>query len=269
MQYSRSHQSYNYHRAPVSRPFLLLVVTLSGPLAAASQQPPQADVPIPTRPFQTDAPHASTPSIPSLGCPSLDDVQDRLDTIDQTGLYTLLSRILNEPPGIHDITPASPHPLALLNHPEQYRCQLVFLNLFLHPEVTRVRLGRTVSPTDHIYYVPAQVPFEKNRRMPAILLLLESPENIPSAVTPVFAYFYMILRVPTRQSDPATGPTVLDYVVLVAQRLQTAQNVDPIDRSRHRDLSWLSGAILVILLAVWITLRRWAARRSPAETRGR
>ena len=269
MQYSYLPKSHNCHSTPVRRLFCCLTLALSLPLVAMAEQPPHSDTPTLSPPAQTNQPHASLHPNSPLGGPALSDIQDRIDTIDQAGLHALLSRILNAPTETHSITRNSPHPLALLNRPEQYRGEPLCLSLFLHSHATTVHLGRTGTPVQHIFYVPAHIPFEKNRRMPAILLLLEPPVEIPSTLTHLEAFFYMILRVPTRQTDPTAGPTVLDYVVLVAQRLEASATTEPALQPDRHTFSWLSGAILVTLLAAWIALRRWTAHKAPTRPAAR
>lgn len=198
----------------------------------------------------------------------LQDVQDHIDTIDQAGLYVLLSRLgasdtASQPPTF------SPNPMDVYNFPNRFRGKVLQYDIILHPLLEPVHLSRN-HQFNSLLYATAKIPFDQNRQMPAIILLTAQPETFPVDRATVTGYFYMILRQATRKPPEDAGPATLDYLVLLATDL-TPVVAKP---STHIIYRWttmrLSILGIVLLLAIWIILRRRAAgarTRSPVTRR--
>ena len=181
------------------------------------------------------------------------DVQDRIETIDQAGLYVLLDRLSS--PDSHHSPALSPSPLDVYAEPNMFRGKLLSYNVIMHPRLEPVSLAR---PLQHprLYYVTAKIPFANNRQMPAIILLPDRPKPFPVDRATVTGYFYMVLSQATRKPPTQTGPDTLDFLVILAASLtptgsDTTYNHLDSFRSIRFSLLGLGG-----LLAAWLLLRR-------------
>jgi len=187
----------------------------------------------------------------------LSDVQDNTDTVDQAGLYVLLDRLDH----LSDMAVnKGVSPLEVLKNPCQYRGKVLSFKTLIHPEVSPLQLSRDgfASESNRYFYVTGQIPFGKNQRMPAIVILPFQPD-LKDTVDPkvVRGYFYMVLRAPTRKGWNQTGPEVLDYLVFAADRLESWQGeTDGTDGfgTRRRWAGILAGLCAVVVL--WFLVRR-------------
>ena len=197
-------------------------------------------------------PSSSVRSRPPASAPLL-DVQDRIKTIDQAGLYVLLDRLCS--PDSQHLPALSPNPLDVYAQPNMFRGKLLRYDALLHPHLEPISLSRPVQHFQ-LYYVTAKIPFANNRQMPAIILLRDRPEPFPIDRATVTGYFYMVLRQATRKPPTQTGPDTVDLLVILAASLTptgfetTYDNLDSF-RSIRFSLLVLGG-----LLAVWLLLRR-------------
>jgi len=186
----------------------------------------------------------------------LDDVQDRIHTIDQAGLYELLAQLRQHPHSPTAETALTPDPLAVLRHPQQYRGRLLRMPMILHAEFSAVQLRCTGPTVNAIYYVVGQIPFAGNRRMPAIVLLCQEPSRWPIEQTTVTGYFYMVLRAQTRSAVGSSAPAELDYLVLLASQLPQANRRADDFEQPSRTAAGISLAVTAVLFVVWMFLRR-------------
>jgi hypothetical protein len=102
------------------------------------------------------------------------DVQDRVDSIDQAGLYVLLDRISK-----NDITHSKKgdyiEPDTILHHPADFRGHQVWFTFLLDPSIYRIKTARPNQYSDYLYYVVGQISFGEKERMPAIILFMDEP----------------------------------------------------------------------------------------------
>ncbi len=179
------------------------------------------------------------------------DVQDRVDSIDQAGLYVLLDRISK-----NDITHSKKgdyiEPDTILHHPADFRGHQVWFTFLLDPSIYRIKTARPNQYSDYLYYVVGQISFGEKERMPAIILFMDEPglivnsgkmsdnkelveddgdknkgemgewrrmgEGVIDGVE-VCGYFYMILRCQNQEQEVRKGAGILDYLVLVTRGL--------------------------------------------------
>ena len=204
-------------------------------------------------PALPDSP-ASLPAQPVATAPvALLDVRDRIETIDQAGLYVLLDRL--GWPDYHDLPVLSPSPLDVYSDPKSFRGKVLRYNILLHSRLEPVSLARPTKPPE-IYYVTAKIPFANDRQMPAIILLRDRPEPFAVDRATVTGYFYMVLRQVTQKLPADAGPDILDFLVIVAVSLvpsgsEITCNSSDSFRSFRFSLLGLGG-----LLAVWLVLKR-------------
>ncbi|MCF7957688.1 MAG: hypothetical protein K9M57_04490 [Phycisphaerae bacterium] len=180
----------------------------------------------------------------------IDDIQDRIETIDQAGLYVLLDHIKkNQAEKLGVLPPLSP--IDILGNPDAYRGTISHFNVFVDPEIKTAPLGR--PHREPIHYINAQIKTSDKLRIPAIILL---PEHVSQSIVDPMAvtgYFYMILRAETEMPDPQTGRKYLDYIVLAATELKP-QIVTPSINRHNKKLAIMSLA-LIVTVSLWIALR--------------
>ncbi len=177
------------------------------------------------------------------------DIQDRIDTIDQAGLYVLLDHadkdISNSSAIILDISPYD-----LRDNPAEYRGGVTHFNIFVDPIIKIAPLGR--SSRSEIKYVNAQIKTSDKKRIPAIILL---PRGVIQSIVDKMAvtgYFCMILRAETEEPDPKTGRKQLDYIVLAATELVPQDNSQS---TKPRNKIAIATLTMLITVSIWIVLR--------------
>ncbi|MBN1436099.1 MAG: hypothetical protein JW936_03410 [Sedimentisphaerales bacterium] len=208
---------------------------------------------------------ASQPPVPATQTDPLGplfDVQDRIDTIVQAGLWSLLdtastTRDNSQQPASPTQPPLSISPEAIVSDPQAYRGQRVSFTAVLHPTIEQIIVDRPRLGEHTLYYVTAQIPFGQNQRMPAILLSPDPLPNITIDQQEVSGYFYMILRAPTQASPGSSDAKQLDFLVFVLQSMTPAakDSDDTQDFGFADKQIWWAGSLL-ILTATWIWLRR-------------
>jgi len=212
-----------------------------------------------------NAPH--TVSYGNIDRIALADVQDRIDTIDQLGLYVLLNCLED-----HTIPKSqmidNPSPQKLLQQPELYRGQLLQYEVIFGTELRKVKLARPKLYNQDVFCLPAQIPCANNLLMPAIIVLPTAPANSMVDRAVVRGYFYMILRAQPAENDAHPGPDILDYLVLVAQNLDPIRPAQSQQRQTSFGSLWFSLGSLLVLLTIWAYLRRRVSR-SYLRTRHR
>jgi hypothetical protein len=191
------------------------------------------------------------------------DVQDRLDSLDQAGLYLLLER-LGKSPDFDSYPIETIAPGELLAHPADYRGRVLSYPALVYRRSKQLNVSRKIaSNQENLCYIVAKIPYCKDLAYPAVVILPQPPQTPVDQAT-IQGYFYMILRSKTQKPPGEQGPAVLDYLVFVAHHLLPAKGESkmqppPVSRS----LYW-SGSSLAVLAMLWLWLR-WKIRSRPAR----
>lgn len=188
----------------------------------------------------------------------LADVQDRLDTVDQAGLYVLLERTLQTKPSEREDAQRI-DPGLLLAQPAKWRGALLSYPAQLNRRFLAINVSRN-RPVgcEKTGYITAKITWENGLAYPAIILLTEPVEPVVDRGV-VQGYFYMILRSKTQKPPDQAGPEVLDYLVFVTDRLVPWQTSPTGRRAEEGWPFWWNGLGLLLLALVWVWLK-WKIR---------
>lgn len=198
------------------------------------------------------------PASASSQGPILADVQDRLDTLDQAGLYVLLQRLLESPESTRSPV-ETVDPKELLATPAKYRGNILRYPSIVYRQVSELSVAKKIpSDCKNLFSVIAKVPYGNELAYPAVVILTERPEQPVDRAT-IEGYFYMILRSQTQKRPSDNGPAVLDYLVFVADRLLPAEDNLNENLPSGTTPLWWSGSGLAVLAVVWVWLR-WKIR---------
>ena len=194
----------------------------------------------------------------------LSDVQDRIDTVEQRGLYVLLES-LKRGSQVHKNQNTEANeigPQALIDDPGKYRGMWFKYKVLLDKEVKSITPARPNLYDGSLYYITAKIPFGDRLAMPAVILLLDKPVRIPMRAE-LNGIFYMILRAQTQQIAPLNHTGQLDYLVFVTGELiPSAAAALKIDETDGYKSLWISGGALLVLALVWVVLRQKVGRQS-------
>ncbi len=188
--------------------------------------------------------------------PALADTQDRIDTLDQAGLYELINKAKLK-------LPFSPFkciisPQHLLDCPENYRGFLLKFEVLLHNESEPLIVSRETEPPQE--YVAAKITgnhinSKYHLHYPTIIILPENSTKLVDRMS-LEGYFYMILRTQTQASKNDKGPKQLDYLVFVANRLTEIKDKENLSTNKETPKPYfLIGTIILVM--IWIFQRRY------------
>ncbi len=168
----------------------------------------------------------------------LQDVQDKIDTIDQAGLYVLLNSLGD--PDINNTNLPAPDPKLLLSSPKEYRGTSFNIRATIDTNSFAIKPGR--DGYDNICYVNAQIftnpspsdqiPDDKCR-YPVIIILKQPPSYSGMITLDIPCLFYMILRADTMVYNSTNNTGTLDYLVFVTESLPEVSG-SQINRSDNR-----------------------------------
>ncbi|MCP4717420.1 MAG: 3-dehydroquinate synthase [Deltaproteobacteria bacterium] len=185
----------------------------------------------------------------------VNDVQDRIDTVDQAGLYAILDYVSDKP--IIDMGDSKlVEPSDLLKEPWAYRGKLLTTRAFIDPVIHNISLKRKTQK--EIVLLNAQIPAGtapdgSNLRIPTILLFNDLKNNSIVDRMQITGYFYMILRTKTKLPDPITQRKFLDYLVIIGQNLTEIDATAP-QKNKNNNYLHLIGLLLFVIL-VWMILK--------------